>query len=122
LLIGVLSENSFTIAAGSTGLLFCFLVNKSAALGFLSSYPVQKIGLISYSLYLFHSPVTGTFMRLFRRFMPTGLVSDILAALLVIAICIGCAAIAYIVFERPAIAWSRRIKFRRTDAAVLKQT
>ncbi|MEG0859161.1 MAG: acyltransferase [Pseudomonas sp.] len=122
LLIGVASKNSFTVTAGVTGLSFCFLVNRSATLGFLSSYPVQKIGLISYSLYLFHSPVTGSFMRIFRRFMPTGIASDILAAVLVIATCILIAAIAYLLFERPAIAWSRRIKFKRTEAVVLNRT
>lgn len=122
LLIGVASQNSFTVTAGVTGLGFCFLVNHSASIGFFSSYPVQKIGLISYSLYLFHSPVTGSFMRVFRRFMPTGIASDILATVLIIATCILFAAIAYLLFERPAIAWSRRIKFKRTDAVVLNRT
>lgn len=122
LLIGVASNSSFTIAAGLTGLGFCLLVNRSASLGFLSSYPVQKIGLISYSLYLFHSPVTGSFMRVFRRFMPGGIASDLLATVLIIAICIAFATIAYVLFERPAIAWSRRIKFKRPDAAVLTRT
>ena len=120
LLIGVASKNSFTVAAGLTGLAFCFLVNGSAKLGFLSSYPVQKIGLISYSLYLFHSPVIGTFMRLFRRFMPTGIASDVLAMTLSLAACIVFAAIAYLIVERPAIAWTKRIKFKRPDAAVVQ--
>ena len=102
--------------------MFCFLVSRSTTLGFLSSYPVQKIALISYSLYLFHAPVTGSFMRVYRHFMPTGLASDALAAILIIAICIASAAMAYVLFERPAIAWSRRIKFKRTDAAVLNRT
>lgn len=118
LLIGVATNNTFAIAAGLTGVAFCFLVTKSATLGFVSSYPVQKIGLISYSLYLFHSPVTGSFMRVFRRFMPTSIASDLLATVLIIATCILFAAIAYVLFERPAIAWSRRIKFKRTDTAV----
>ncbi|VVN99440.1 acyltransferase family protein [Pseudomonas fluorescens] len=121
LLIGVASKNSFTVAVGLTGLSFCFLVISSATLGFLSSYPVQKIGLISYSLYLFHSPVIGTFMRLFRRLMPTGIASDVLATILAVAACIVFAAIAYMLVERPAIAWTRRIKFKRTDAAVFNQ-
>jgi len=120
LLIGVASQNSFAIAAGLTGLSFCLLVNHSATLGFMSSYPVIKLGLISYSLYLFHSPVIGTFMRLFRRFLPSGLVTDTLALILGLAACITFAAIAYMIFERPAIAWSRRIKFKRTDAVVVQ--
>jgi peptidoglycan/LPS O-acetylase OafA/YrhL len=120
LLIGIASENSFTIAAGLTGLSFCFLVNRSSALGFLFSAPVQKLGLISYSLYLFHSPVIGAFMRLFRRFMPAGLVTDVLALILGLVACIAVAAIAYRLFERPAIAWSRRIRFKRTDVVVIR--
>jgi peptidoglycan/LPS O-acetylase OafA/YrhL len=122
LVIGLATKNSFTIAAGLTGLLFCFLVNRSTMLGFISSYPVQKIALISYSLYLFHSPVTGFFMRVYRAFMPTGLFSDALAAVLIIATCIAFSAMAYLMFERPAIAWSRRIKFKRPDAVVLNRT
>ncbi|CAI8739008.1 exopolysaccharide production protein ExoZ [Pseudomonas sp. IT-P12] len=121
LLIGVVGDDSFAMAAGLTGLAFCLLINRSVTLGFLTSYPVQKMALISYSLYLFHAPVTGTFMRIYRRFMPAGLASDALATVLIIASCIAFAAIAYVLFERPAIAWSRRIKFRRTDAAVLNQ-
>ncbi|MGW8466020.1 acyltransferase family protein [Pseudomonas sp. CLCA07] len=119
LFIGAADQNSFTMAVGLTGLLFCFLVAGTVTLGFLSSYPVQKISLISYSIYLFHPPVTGTFMRLFRRIMPTGLASDILATVLAVAACIVFAAITYILIERPAIAWSRRIRFKRTEAAVL---
>ncbi|MEX3773065.1 acyltransferase family protein [Pseudomonas sp. MYb118] len=118
LLIGVLGDDSFAMAAGLTGLSFCLLLNRSVTLGFLTSYPVQKMALISYSLYLFHSPVTGTFMRVYRRFMPEGLASDILATVLIIVCCIVTAAIAYLLFERPAIAWSRRIKFKRTDTPV----
>lgn len=118
LLIGVLGDDSFAMAAGLTGLSFCLLLNRSVTLGFLTSYPVQKMALISYSLYLFHSPVTGTFMRVYRRFMPEGLASDILATVLIIVCCIVVAAIAYLLFERPAIAWSRRIKFKRTAPPV----
>ena len=122
LMIGVLGDDSFAVAAGLTGLSFCRLLNRSVTLGFLTSYPVQKLALISYSLYLFHSPVTGTFMRIYRRIMPDGLASDILATVLIIVVCIAAAAIAYILFERPAIAWSRRIKFKRTDPALLNPT
>ncbi|WP_369990090.1 acyltransferase family protein [Pseudomonas xanthosomatis] len=122
LLIGIASDNSFTIAAGLTGVGFCFLVPRFASLGFLSSDLVQKVGLISYSLYLFHSPVTGTFMWVLRRFIPTGIGSDVLAVALIIVVCIAFAAIAYVLFERPAIAWSRRIKFKRPDAATLERT
>lgn len=114
LFLGISAPNSFATAVGLTGLSFCFMVKGSSAIKFISSYPVQKLGLISYSIYLFHTPVTGTFMRIFRRIVPHGLAADALAAILAVAACIAFAAIAHIVFERPAIAWSRRIRLKRT--------
>lgn len=119
LLIGVVRENSFSMTVGLTGLLFCSLINRSSAPGFLASYPVQKLGLVSYSLYLFHSPVTGTFMYGFRLFFPTSMTSDVVAAILAVMTCVACAGIAYLLVERPAIAWTRRIKPRRPKAIVL---
>jgi len=101
-----------------TGIVFCLIVHTSTNIAFISSYPVQKIGLISYSLYLFHSPVTGIVMRIFHRFVPNGVASDALAAILAVASCIAFAAIAHTIIERPAIAWSRRIKFKHTGYAV----
>ncbi|RFO98008.1 hypothetical protein DIC66_04590 [Rhodoferax lacus] len=113
--IGSIFQNTFAQCVGITGIIFCLILNASKSISFLSFHTIQKLGLISYSLYLFHLPITGIFMRVLRRFVVTSVATDVLAVVLNMTICIAIAAIAHILFERPAIAWSRLIKFKNTS-------
>jgi peptidoglycan/LPS O-acetylase OafA/YrhL len=109
-IIGLAWKNSFAIAAGTTAILFCLLIHTSFSLRFLSGSVIKKLALISYSLYLFHNPATGIFMRIFRRWAQTSLFSDLVAMVLAVAVSILFAAVAYALFERPAMRWSHQIR------------
>jgi peptidoglycan/LPS O-acetylase OafA/YrhL len=111
--IGTVRQDTFALCAGLTSILFCLLVNIAGGSSIFNSYPVQKLGLISYSLYLFHSPVTGFFMRLYRHFISTSVITDVVAVLMTVMSCIAIATVAYFLIERPAIFWSRKIKLKR---------
>ena len=113
LVIGIIKSNSFICTSGFTGLLICFVFGNRYLIQLLSKDLFQKIGLISYSLYLFHTPVTGSFMRLYRHYLPTSFASDFFALIISVFICIMFATVTFKLFERPAISLSRQIKFER---------
>lgn len=71
---------------------------------------LQFIGLVSYSLYLLHNPLTGASANIVRRFFAPSLATDIIVFCAGLAICLGVAWVAYRLIELPSIAWSHRIK------------
>ncbi len=107
-LIGVCLGDSFALATAAAAL-FIFAAERWAALArAVSLAPLTSLGLVSYSLYLFHNPVTGTVARLVRRVLPEGLASDIALLACVLATCIAFAALMYRLIEKPAMRWSHR--------------
>ena len=106
--IGVCLGESFALATAAAAL-FVFAAERWAPLArAVSLGPLTSLGLISYSLYLFHNPVTGMVSRIVRRAMPAGLASDVVLLASVLTACIAVAAIMYVVVEKPAMRWSRR--------------
>ena len=92
---------------------------------FCKTWPVSRrsrrssarLGLVSYSLYLFHNPVTALTMRVFRAVVGSGLPADLLALPVALAACIAAAVLVYLGIEKVAIGWSRSVTFRRGDEA-----
>ncbi len=106
--IGFWRDDAFAAATAATAL-FIFVAERWSALARAASLaPLASLGLVSYSLYLFHNPVTGTVARLVRRFMPSGLVSDVVLLACVVTASIAFATLMYVLVERPAMRWSRR--------------
>lgn len=106
--IGVCLADTFALAT-AVAALFVFAAERSAALArAVSLGPLTSLGLVSYSLYLFHNPVTGIVSRIVRRAMPAGLASDIVLLGSVLTACIAFAALMYVVIEKPAMRWSHR--------------
>ncbi len=107
-LVGVWLGDSFALATAVTAL-FIFVAERWAALARAASLaPLASLGLVSYSLYLFHNPVTGVMSRIVRRFLPAGLASDIVLLGCVLVACVAFAALMYVVIEKPAMRWSHR--------------
>ena len=75
----------------------------------LSSPSVQALGLISYSLYLLHNPLTGAVFRITGKIVAPGLTYEVIGMTLTIAICLFFSWVAYVFIERPSIDFSRRI-------------
>ncbi len=119
-LIGVCLDDTFALATAIAAL-FIFVAERSPALARAASLaPLTALGLVSYSLYLFHNPVTSVAARVVRRFMPSGLASDVVLLACVLAVCIAFAALMYVVIEKPAMRWSHR--FARWKVAARRET
>ncbi|MEE4207743.1 MAG: acyltransferase [Parvularcula sp.] len=74
---------------------------------------LQHLGAVSYSLYLFHNPVTVGASFFARRVLPGGLAGDVLKLAIIIVACIAAAHIVWLLVERPSHRLSRRIEYSR---------
>jgi peptidoglycan/LPS O-acetylase OafA/YrhL len=107
--------------SGVAGLTCLALVASSLGDGmqtWLSARPLQLLGTVSYSLYLFHNAAIGIGFRILDKLARhRGPIADLLCSALAIAACIGVAWLAWFTIERASIGWSRSIRARRPAAA-----
>jgi peptidoglycan/LPS O-acetylase OafA/YrhL len=105
----VVQPSSFTL----TALVAAVALAAAGAAGRIDRWltwpALQFAGLVSYSLYLLHNPITGAGFHLVRRVVPPGPVADIVGLAASIAICLVVAWLAWRFAERPSQRWSRRI-------------
>ncbi len=71
---------------------------------------VQRIGLMSYSIYLLHTNVQGVAVYALRRVLAPSVATDVVVVVVLIAAPLLVSWIAYRLVELPSIAWSRRIR------------
>lgn len=109
--VGLAAGDSFVLTTGLAGITVCLAAYWSPLRLALSHRVLQHLGLVSYSLYLFHSLVTGPTMRAVRMVVAPGPMADAAALAIVLCACLAVAFLAYHFIERPAIAWGRRIQF-----------
>lgn len=114
--VGAWQHDAFALAAAATSLFIFVAERRPAVARACDLAPLTALGLVSYSLYLFHNPVTGAVARVVRRFMPGGLASDIVLFACVLGGSVGVAALMYVVIEKPAVRWSHRVVGRRGAA------
>lgn len=102
--------------SGVAGLTCMALVASSLGEGmqtWLSARPLQLLGTVSYSLYLFHNAAIGIGFRILDKLMPhRGPIADLLCSALAAAACIGIAWLAWFTIERASIGWSRNVRVR----------
>jgi peptidoglycan/LPS O-acetylase OafA/YrhL len=109
--------SAYAMTAGLTAL-FVLALNRWPALQSpLANSVVTRLGLVSYSLYLFHNPVTALTMRVYRALFGSGLAADMLALPCALAACLAASVLAYVGIEKAAIRWSRRVTFRRNGGS-----
>lgn len=75
---------------------------------------LQGLGLISYSLYLLHNPITGAVANLIRRFYAEGIVTDLIISATTLIACVLSAWMAFKFIERPSIRWSHTVSPTKT--------
>jgi len=111
--VGAWRQDTFALTAAGTALFIFVAERKPAVAHAFDLTPLTALGLVSYSLYLFHNPVTGIVGRLVRRCMPGGLLSDVVLFACVVGCSVGVAALMYFAIEKPAVRWSHRVLGRR---------
>lgn len=91
----------------------CFISYTSPAIdAFARAGALQFLGRISYSLYLFHASVVGRASTLaVARLAPTSSLTMGIALVMVIAASVLFSYLCYLAVERPALQFSRRIRF-----------
>lgn len=81
----------------------------------LAAKPVRALGLISYSIYLFHASIGWRFVSLMQRLIPGNWTSGtaILVYLAGIVLSVGAAAVLWWLVERPCLRLCQRVKLPR---------
>ena len=113
LIIGVVYNADFTIAAAITASLLLLAGSLDKMHVWLNWAFLQWLGLISYSLYLLHNPVTGASANIARKIFSNGLFADVFSMLISILACLLAAYISFLIVERPSINWSHQIKLKK---------
>jgi peptidoglycan/LPS O-acetylase OafA/YrhL len=115
LLLGIGCQGA-DMFSGVAGLTCLALVASSLGDGmqtWLSARPLQVLGAVSYSLYLFHNAMIGIAFRVLDKLMPHRTsTADLLCSALAICACVGVAWLAWFGIERASIGWSRNVRAR----------
>lgn len=111
---GMLFHSNFSI----TTTIMALLIYESAKLGHISSMNwkwLQFLGLISYSLYLTHNPITGAVFFLTYKLIGSSVLTQFFALGIDIAICILFAFLYWWLFEKWSINLSKKIILHKTS-------
>lgn len=73
----------------------------------------QFLGLVSYSLYLVHNPITGAGFNVLKRFFPHNALGEAASLIVVVAICLVVSYALYLAVERTSIGWSHKFGKQR---------
>ncbi len=103
----------FIVALTSAMLIYAGVQDKMG--DWLTLSWVQFIGLISYSLYLLHNPLTGAISWIVHRLVTQSVIADYITLLLTIVVCVFVSWLAFLLVERPSIKWSHMISMRKSD-------
>jgi peptidoglycan/LPS O-acetylase OafA/YrhL len=78
---------------------------------------LQFLGLVSYSLYLIHNPITGATFRIGYMLTGRSIWSEALWLVLTPVVCVVAATIMWRLIERPSIQLARMVKLKGQEAA-----
>ena len=115
---GLVRHDSFAVIAALTVAAILLSGLRDGMDRWLSARPLQFIGLVSYSLYLLHNPLTGMSYRVVNRLLPGGGPGvEIAGACMTVAVCLGAAWLCFLAVERPGIRLAHAIRLSRPGAA-----
>jgi peptidoglycan/LPS O-acetylase OafA/YrhL len=108
--VGYVRQDVFTLTSAATAILLWWAQSPWAPRPWGSGWRGWAfLGMVSYSLYLLHNPITGVVFNLFRRLGVSSVWMELLAAIAAVAVCLLLSFMAYQWVERPAIQWSRQL-------------
>lgn len=107
---GLLLYSGVAMTAAITSLFLMLAAYQRKEGVWLSYRWIQFLGMISYSLYLLHNPLTGATFNIFKRVFPSNAVSEFVGIVMVAVVCVGVSFIAYCLIERPSISLSRCVR------------
>jgi peptidoglycan/LPS O-acetylase OafA/YrhL len=112
----LVDENRFGIVCVATAALIALVALRGQLATVLKWWPLQFLGLISYSLYLTHNTVSGASFRIWYTLMGHSPTSEAFGLGLTVLACITAAAVMYYVVEKPCIRLSKAlpVRFART--------
>jgi peptidoglycan/LPS O-acetylase OafA/YrhL len=105
---GTVGRNAFTLGGVATAIVLYGLAHVRNEAEPKKFHMLTNLGLISYSFYLLHNPITGAAFSVARRFAGTGVAAELFGLAFSLCVCLTAAWLSYIVIERPAIRWARR--------------
>jgi len=87
-----------------------------------SATKLQWLGTISYSLYLFHNPLTGAASFIVHRILGSGVAADMAALIVILLVSITGAAAFWWLLERPSHRLSRLVSLRKSTIKLPAET
>jgi len=113
LALAIMRQDPFMGICAATALLLYVMANGDR-LGATANWKAfQFLGVVSYSLYLFHTPATGVTFRLGRKLLGDGISAELVTMLTAITLSIFVAWIMWWIVEKPSIAMSRMVSMHR---------
>lgn len=109
-LAAVVGRNVFTLAGAATSVILYGLSRWPSEAAWKRLRLMTNLGLISYSFYLLHNPLTGVVFNVTRRLAGNGVQAELAGLILSFCLCVLAAGIMYVVIERPALRWGRRFR------------
>jgi peptidoglycan/LPS O-acetylase OafA/YrhL len=106
---GTIRGDGFTLVAAFTAMLLYLSAQTGWIHTGLNWRWLQFLGLVSYSLYLTHNIATGVTFRIGSMLMERTVATELLWWIASIAGCVVLAGAFWWMFERPSLAWARRI-------------
>lgn len=113
LLIGLYYQGSFAITASITAAIILFASLKNHMGNWLNWAWLQWLGVVSYSLYLLHNPVTGASANIVKRIAPAGVAGELMTVTISMMACLVAAQLSYLIIERPSIRLSHWVKLKK---------
>lgn len=104
----IVFRNVFTLAGVATSAVLYFLSRWPSETSWRSFRPLTTLGLVSYSFYLLHNPITGAAFNVVRRLAGNGIAAELAGLIVSFCLCVFAAGLSYIAIERPTIKWGRR--------------
>jgi peptidoglycan/LPS O-acetylase OafA/YrhL len=114
LVAGTARGDSFTIACSLTAIALWAVATRGRLYSAMDWRWLQGLGVISYSLYLTHNPITAATFWLGYKLTGRSPALEVVWWIITLAACVAFASVMWWLVERPSINLARRVRLERT--------